>query len=138
MLSIEHRENSDDELGEIIDIEFENYAAKYGLACKYKLFNFVAKENNKIVGILTGYSLYNEIHIKELVVVERYRNKHIGSELIKTAEDYYKDKDFEIMTLNTYNFQAPEFYKKLGFQIEYIRENKENSKLAKYFFIKYF
>ena len=42
------------------------------------------------------------------------------------------------MNVTTYQFQAPEFYKKCGFKLEFIRENKENSKLSKYFFVKYF
>ena len=29
-------------------------------------------------------------------------------------------------------------YKKCGFEVEFIRENKENPKLTKYFLVKYF
>jgi len=32
----------------------------------------------------------------------------------------------------TFGFQAPEFYKKLGYEIEFIRENRD-PKLNKYF-----
>ena len=31
-----------------------------------------------------------------------------------------------------------EFYKKCGFDVEFIRENNDNPKLNKYFFVKYF
>lgn len=31
-----------------------------------------------------------------------------------------------------------EFYKKCGFEVEFIRENKENPNLTKYFLVKYF
>ena len=70
--------------------------------------------------------------------IEEYRNQNIGSKLIKTVENYFKNKGFENINLTTYGFQAPEFYKKCGFKIEFIRENKENSKLNKYFLVKYF
>ena len=39
------------------------------------------------------------------------------------------------ITLTTFGFQAPEFYKKLGFQVEFIREDKD-PKLTKYFLAK--
>lgn len=42
------------------------------------------------------------------------------------------------MNLSTYGFQAPEFYKKCGFTLEFIREDKKNPKLTKYFFVKFF
>ena len=57
--------------------------------------------------------------------------------LVKAVEDYHKDKNFENINLTTYGFQAPEFYKKCGYEIEFIRKNKDNSKLDKYFFVKY-
>ena len=138
MLNIEYTETLDEELCKLIDMEFDNLAIKNDVTCNYTPFKFVAKENDEVVGIITGHSYYNEVHIGDLVVIEQYRNKHIGSKLMETVENHYKDKDFENMTLSTYSFQAPEFYKKCGFQVEFIRENKENPKLTKYFFIKYF
>ena len=42
---------------------------------------------------------------------------------------------YDIVTLTTFGFQAPEFYKKHGFAIEYIRENKD-PKISKYFLTK--
>jgi len=138
MLNIEYIEAIDDKIGKIIDVEFNKFAAKNGVVCNYTPFTFIAKEDNEVVGIITGHSYYSEIHISDLIVYEKYRKKHIGSKLIKTVEEYYKDKGFKNMNLSTYNFQAPEFYKKCGFEIEFIRENKENPKLTKYFLVKYF
>ena len=108
------------------------------MICNYKSFNFVAEEDNKVVGIVTGHAYYNEVHISDLIVLEQYRNKHIGTKLMEAVENFYKNKNFENMNLTTYAFQAPEFYKKCGFKVEFIRENKENPKLTKYFLVKYF
>ena len=136
MLNIEYMESLDEKLYKIIDIEFNNLAAKNGLICDYTPFNFVAKEENKVVGIITGYTFYNEVHVADLVILEEYRKKHIGTKLIQTVEENFKNKGFENINLATYSFQAPEFYKKCGFKLEFIREDKENSKLNKYFLIK--
>lgn len=77
------------------------------------------------------------MHIGDLIVKEEYRNKKIGTKLVNAVEEYYKDKRFRNINLTTYGFQAPTFYEKCGFKIEFIREDKGNSKLTKYFLIKY-
>ena len=48
---------------------------------------------------------------------------------------YKKGKGYEKITLTTFGFQAPEFYKKLGYKVEFIREDR-NPKLRKYFLAK--
>lgn len=138
MIDIEHIENLNDEIYKLIDAEFNKFAIKNEVICNYTTFNFIAKEDNKIIGVITGHSYYKEVHIEDLIILQQYRNRHIGSRLIKSVEEFFKDKGFENINLTTYNFQAPEFYKKCGFKIEFIRENKENPKLNKYFFVKNF
>lgn len=138
MIEIEYKESLDEKYYKIIDDEFNKYAVQKGVECNYKPYNFIAKDNEKVVGIITGKSYYKEVHIGDLIVLEEYRKQHIGKKLMETVENHYKDRGFENMNLTTYGFQAPEFYKKCGFEIEYIRRNKKNSKLDKYFMVKYF
>ena len=138
MLNIEYKDNLEEEFYSMIDNEFNKFAIKNGVICNYMPFAFVAKEDSKIVGIITGKSYYKEIHISDLIILEEYRNKKIGSKLLENVEDYYKDKGFENINLTTYGFQAPEFYKKCGFKVEFVKENKKNPKLNKYFLVKYF
>lgn len=138
MIEIEFREQLDEKYYIMLDDEFNKHAIQNGVKCDYIPFIFVAKDNEKVVGIITGKSYYKEVHIGDLIVLEEYRKQHIGKKLMETVENHYKDRGFENMNLTTYGFQAPEFYKKCGFEIEYIRRNKENSKLDKYFMVKYF
>lgn len=137
MLNIEYIENLSEDFYKLIDGEFNKYAIKNDVKCNYKLFNFVAREDNIVIGIITGHSYYNEVHIEDLIILEEYRGKHIGSKLVKIVENHFRDKGFANINLTTYAFQAPDFYKKCGYQVEFIRENKENPKLEKYFLIKY-
>ena len=138
MIEVEYKENLNEGIYEIIDEEFNKFATKNGIICNYKSFAFVAKEESKIIGIITGNSYYKEVHISDLIVLEQYRNKHIGSKLMETVENYYKNKGYENINLTTYGFQALEFYKKCGFKVEFIRKSKENPKLNKYYLVKYF
>ena len=113
MLEIEYKADLDEEFYKIIDREFDKFAEKNEVTCNYTPFAFVAKENNEFVGIIMGKSYYKEVYISELIILENYRNKHIGTKLVKTVEDHYRNKGFENINLTTYEFQAPEFYKKM-------------------------
>ena len=112
MVEIERVDSIDEKYLKMIDDEFNKYANKNNVVCDYVSFSFVAKENDNIVGIITGRSYYKEIHISDLIVLEQYRNKKIGSKLIEKVEEYYKNKGFENINLTTYDFQAPKFYQK--------------------------
>lgn len=137
MLKIEYKDSFSEEIDKIIDMEFNKFAMKNGVICNYTPFTFVAKEDDKIIGIITGHSYYKEVHIDDLIVLEECRGNKVGSKLVKTVEEYYEDKGFKNINLTTYAFQAPNFYEKCGFEIEFVREDKENTKLSKYFLVKY-
>ena len=113
MISIEFKEKLDESLEIMIDDEFNKFAQKNEVICNYLSFNFIAKDEEKVVGIINGHSYYDEVHISDLIVLKEYRNKHIGTQLVKKVEEYYKDKGFENINLTTYEFQAPKFYEKM-------------------------
>jgi ribosomal protein S18 acetylase RimI-like enzyme len=137
-MEIEYKKEFPKNLENFIPNGFSDYAKENGIETNRQYFNFVAKENGVTIGILTGVAFYEEVYVNDLIVDKNHRGKGVGTKLLKAVEDFYKNKGFENINLTTYAFQAPEFYKKLGFEVEFIRENKENSKLTKYFFVKYF
>ncbi len=136
-MNIEFKEKIDDKIGKMIGEEFEKYAKKNDLECKYIPFAFIAKENEKVVGVLTGKSYYSEIHIGDLIILEEYRGNDLGTKLMEEVENHFKNQGISNINLTTYSFQAPEFYKKCGYELEFIRKNKRNPKLDKYYFVKY-
>lgn len=138
MLSIEYSESLSDDIYGMIDAEFGKFAEKNGVVCGYETFAFTANEDNKVVGVIKGHSAYNEVHIGDLIVLEQYRGRHIGTRLLEAVESFFAGKGFELITLSTYEFQAPEFYRKCGYETEFVRENKKNPKLTKHFMVKYF
>lgn len=120
-----------DELLSLHDIE-------NGVEYNFKRFGFVAKEDDREIGYVTGFSYYSEVTINNLIVLEKYRGQGVGTRLIEHAEKHFKDKGFNNINLVTNEFQAPKFYENCGFDLEFIRKNKENPKLTKYFYVKYF
>ncbi|MFT3952531.1 MAG: GNAT family N-acetyltransferase [Oscillospiraceae bacterium] len=139
MLNLEFKEQDyDDAIEELVGTEFRKYAAKNGVVCDYTSFYFVAKQDDAVIGALTGYSYYQEVYIGDLIVLEPYRKMHIGSQLVDAVEHHFKDKGFKHISLCTFHFQALDFYQKHGYQVEFVREDVNNPKLTKYFLIKYF
>ena len=129
---------SNEEIENYIEEEQQKYEAKNGIVCNYTPFCFIAKEDNEIVGAISGATFFSEVYIDELVVNEEHRGKDIGTKLINEVEEYFKDSGFNNMNTCTNEFQAPKFYEKCGFELEFVRKNKDNPKLNKYFYIKYF
>ena len=136
-MTIEKVTDIDEKIGTVLDLEFENYAKKNCIECNYEDLFFLAKEGEEVLGVITGRAYYKEVHVQDLIVVEKYRKQHIGMQLLSKVEEYAREKKVENINLSTYAFQAPEFYKKNGYQVEFIRENKGEPKLSKYFLVKY-
>ena len=127
------RIEDDDTAGDFIHQEFTAYGNRCGVKLNYDEFCFSAEDGNgKILGVITGRAYYNEVHIGDLIVDEQHRGTGLGSRLVHAVEDAYRGKGYDMITLTSFGFQAPEFYKKLGYETEFIRENRD-PKLSKYF-----
>lgn len=134
-MDIKRFDEVDDRLGEFINKEFSAYGEQNGVVLNYDEFCFAAEEDGKILGVITGRAYYNEVHIGDLIVASSVRKGGIGSKLVRAVEDNYRGNGYDKITLTTFGFQAPDFYKKLGYEIEFVREDKE-PKLSKYFLAK--
>ena len=126
------------EIEEFIEKTQQEYERENGVVCNYTPFCFTAKKDDKIVGAIAGATFFSEIYIDELVVDKRYRGKKIGAQLIKSVEEFYKNSGFNNINTCTNEFQAPKFYEKCGFKLEFVRENGDNPKMNKYFYVKHF
>lgn len=73
-------------------------------------------EQNEIIGGLYGRSIWGTLEVKTFVVKPENRNKGIGRKLIIEAEKEAKNRNCRFISLDTFSFQAPEFYEKLGFE----------------------
>ena len=127
---------ADDRIGDFIHKEFVQYGEQNDVVLNYDEFCFVAEDDDgKITGVITGRAYYNEVHIGDLIVRRECRGEGLGRMLVSAVEDAYKGKGYEKITLTTFGFQAPEFYKKLGYEVEFIREDND-PKLRKFFLAK--
>ncbi|QTM98841.1 GNAT family N-acetyltransferase [Sediminibacillus dalangtanensis] len=77
----------------------------------------VTSENGDIIGGITGTMYWHHLHIDFLWVDERHRSKVYGAQLLKQAEILAEQKQCRLIFLDTFSFQAPEFYQKQGYQV---------------------
>ena len=130
---IKRVEEETEEIGEFLHEGFTRYGLQNDVELNYEDFCFSAENGEgRIIGVITGRAYYNEVHIGDLIVDEAYRGSGLGRALVGTVEDAFRDKGYDLITLTTFGFQAPVFYRKLGYEVEFIREN-EDPKLSKYF-----
>jgi GNAT superfamily N-acetyltransferase len=138
-MKILYTEDVNKEIKDKVSEEFDKYEKEKGIEFNYKKFAFVIKnELGKILGGLVGYTIHNEVYVDEIFVTKPLRGKGYGTKLLKAVENHFSGKGYDNINLFTNNFHAPEFYKKCGFELEFVRENRKNPKLHKYFFIKRF
>ena len=82
------------------------------------LLNIVEYDENQnvIAGILGG-TYWGWFHIDILWVDENFRSKKIGSRLLIAAENEAKKRGCHSVHVDTMSWQAPEFYKKHGYEL---------------------
>lgn len=79
-------------------------------------FNVYAKtEKNDIIGGATIWEHSDALYIDILWVDEHYRNQKIGSKLITEIIAQARKKNIKKLFVDTYDFQASDFYLKHGF-----------------------
>ena len=84
---------------------------------------FLEDEEGNCQGGLIGMTHGNWLDVEYLVVDEALRGQNIGSELLKRAEQAASDRGCKYVFLDTFSFQAPEFYKKMGYKEVFVRED---------------
>lgn len=72
-------------------------------------------QSNKTVGGLTARIAYSRMFVELLYVPEGLRGRGFGAELIGKAEAIARDSGCTGIWLDTFSFQAPGFYAKLGY-----------------------
>ncbi len=74
-------------------------------------------ENGELSGGLFGRIAYDWLAIELLLVPEALRSSGVGSQLLARAEEQARERGCIGAWLDTYSFQAPGFYEKLGYDL---------------------
>lgn len=80
--------------------------------------NIVEKdENGDVIGGILGGTYWGWMYVDILWVHESHRHKGIGSKLLREAENEAIGRGCHHAHLDTMSWQAPEFYKKHGYEV---------------------
>ena len=77
---------------------------------------YVEDDSGELMAGLVAETFGNWLEIEYLFVKEGLRGQGIGSQLLQQAESEAKKRNCRFAFVNTYQFQAPAFYQKYGYQ----------------------
>jgi GNAT superfamily N-acetyltransferase len=79
---------------------------------------WVVDETGALAGGLVGHTWTSWLHVAYLWVDERHRGAGLGSQLLAQAERTARhERGCTSVRLETWDFQAPEFYRKQGYDV---------------------
>lgn len=88
-----------------------------------KHFNLMLHDpEQQVHGGLTGLLYYGCLYIDQLWLSDEYRHQGYGTTLITEAEQLARQHNCRFATLCTMDWEGEPFYKKLGYQVEFVRE----------------
>jgi GNAT superfamily N-acetyltransferase len=85
-------------------------------------FCFVALEGENLAGVIRGKFFYKSLQIVWLFVFEKYRHQKVGTLLMERVIRAAEESGCSMITVDTLDFQAMDFYKKFGFDLEFSRQ----------------
>ncbi len=78
-------------------------------------YSFHIEENGDIIAGIVAGSTIDTLEVEFLFVSEGYRGKGLGGRLLDYVEERAREAGMKRVLLNTYSFQAPDFYLKKGY-----------------------
>ncbi len=78
--------------------------------------NYIIKDKGAIVAGINALIYHYVLYVDVLFVDEKYRRQRLGSTLLKKVEDEAKAMGAALAHLDTFDFQALDFYLKHGYE----------------------
>jgi ribosomal protein S18 acetylase RimI-like enzyme len=98
-----------------------------------KFYTFIKDKEGKVRGAILYSFLWNAMHIDSLWVDESLRGQGLGRKLMEMAEIEAKTHGCTIAHTDTFTWQAPGFYAKLGYTVYGKLENHPEGNTLTYF-----
>ena len=110
-------ENIESQKSQVIGDLIRSYNRSKREAAESEPLNlYVEDDSGELMAGLVAETFGNWLEIEYLFVKEDLRGQGIGSKLLEQAESEAKMRNCRFAFVNTYQFQAPAFYKKQGYK----------------------
>ena len=90
---------------------------------------FIRDDSGTIIGGCGGDNMYGCLYVGQLWITEQLRGKGFGTKLMQSAEILAKNSGCNFMAVNTFDWEALDFYKKLGFYVEFERKGFDKNSI---------
>lgn len=100
-----------------------------------KKYSYVALENEEFAGGIQVIVSRDSMYITKLVTLEEFKGNQIGTSLMNMIEKKAKELNVFSISTGTMEFQARNFYEKMGYEVALIKE-KDAGKYASYKMVK--
>ncbi len=137
MTEIRPAEGSDDEARDRILALLDNHSGAIGKSFRSEVVAFEAREDGAYLGGLSARFSpdLKWVFVELLAVAEEGRGKGIGRQLMACLEEEARSRGMDGIWLDTFSFQAPDFYRRLGYR-EFGRIDDYPENAARQFFLK--
>jgi len=106
-----------DEVAALDERLYEFNVAATGIADGRELGVFAHDDGGALAGALTATTWGGCCEIRLLWVAEHERRRGLGRSLMDAAEREARARGCTQVLLHTHSFQAPDFYRRLGYQV---------------------
>lgn len=107
---VEGDENEEEHVGAILDA----HSASQGR--EFVHYGFHAELDGEMIAGITAWAMGPDLHIDMLAVAEEHRREGLGSALLARAEQAGRADGCTTASVDTFSFQAPDFYPRHGYQ----------------------
>lgn len=111
---IEILETEADIREDILDV-LNGEAEAVGHRFEGQTVSIVAKDGEHFRGGLFGKIMLERLYVELLGVTADARGQNVGERLMRVAETKARERGLKGVYLDTYSFQAPGFYEKIGY-----------------------
>ncbi|KGP71932.1 GNAT family N-acetyltransferase [Pontibacillus yanchengensis] len=96
----------------------------------------IRDENGEILGGITGKIFWYHLHIHNLWVDQSIRGDGYGEKLLHHIEEVAKENQCSLIQLDSFSFQAPDFYQKYGYEVVGIIDEFPTKEHSQYYLVK--